>query len=68
MATAAGVATVSAVALFPAAQLEIRALAAASAPGFNAEGGATVVVVVVARAADEVVVARCARVECVDTT
>jgi hypothetical protein len=59
--TAAGVATVSAAALFPVAQLETSAVAAASAPGFNAVGRATVVVVV--RRADDVVVGAAACVE-----
>jgi hypothetical protein len=60
--TAVGVATVSAAALFPTDQLETNAVAAASAPGFNAVGSAIVVVVV--RADDDLVVDLRACVDC----
>jgi hypothetical protein len=53
VATAADVATVRAAGLFPVAQLETSAVAAASAPDFNAVGRAMVVVV---RDADDVLV------------
>jgi hypothetical protein len=53
--TAAGVATVSAAARLPAAQLDTSAVAAASALGFIALGSAGAVVEVVAAAADVVV-------------
>jgi hypothetical protein len=58
--TAVGVATVSAAALFWVDQLEISAVAAASAPGFNEVGRATGVVV---RGTEDDVVTRCALLE-----